>query len=134
MANNPSTANFTVRRSSVSSPENTTSGNAVRDKLMNQLRPRRSHFQTHITRMRHDRFVAQLGEQSAHPRGMRPGFQRDATRWHLLEPLLHRFRAGRDSLLQNHISRSVQDTVETRSITQIEADGQLFILQFSAPA
>jgi hypothetical protein len=38
------------------------------------------------------------------------------------------------TLLQNHIACSVQDTLETRSITQIEADRQLSILQLSAPA
>ena len=46
----------------------------------------------------------------------------------------HSFGVGRDSFLQNYLARAIQNTVEARSIAQIEPDGQLLTLQFSSPA
>ena len=68
--------------------------------------------QADITGMRHDRFMPQIGEKAAYPWRMRPGFKCNSAPRHLSECLLHRFRAGGDPFLNNHIARHVEDTIE----------------------
>src|ERR1035441_4415934 len=77
--------------------------------------------------------MAQFGEKAAYPWRMRAGFQRDSATRHLPEGLLHRFRAGGDLLLNDHLARSVENTVEARPITKIEPNGQLLVLLSSHP-
>jgi ectoine hydroxylase-related dioxygenase (phytanoyl-CoA dioxygenase family) len=57
---------------------------------------------------------------------MRPGLQSNSARRHLLECLLHGFRVGRDLLrLQNDLARSIENTVEARSIDMEAIHGVL---------
>jgi hypothetical protein len=46
----------------------------------------------------------------------------------IVHGLSHRFRVRRDLRLQNHFARFVENTLEARSITQIEPDSQPPIL------
>jgi hypothetical protein len=64
---------------------------------------------------------------------MRAGFQRNSTPRHLPKGLYHRFRAGGDLLLNNHLARPVENTIEARPIPKIETNGLLLILQFFHP-
>src|ERR1017187_10742618 len=83
--------------------------------------------------MSHDRLMPEVGKNPAHPWRMSTRLQSNSAPRHLAEGLFHRFRVGCDPLLQNHPACSIENTVETRSITQIEPDGQLPIMQFSSP-
>src|SRR5215475_2661073 len=75
--------------------------------------------------MPHDHFVPQCRQQPAHPGRMRPRLHRDATPWHASEYLLYGFWCGRQFMLQNDFSCSIQDAVGTGAISEIQANGEL---------
>jgi hypothetical protein len=81
--------------------------------------------QPHVARMRHDHFVPQLAQDSAHPRRMRPGFQRDPTVRHFAEPLAHRFRSRAQFLFLQHVTHFVEQAIPTRPIAQVQTNRQL---------
>src|SRR5712672_2008341 len=60
---------------------------------------------------------------------MGPGFQRDSTPWDPAEYLLDSFRGRRQTVLQNHFACLIQDAVMDCSVSQIQTDGQLGLLE-----
>src|SRR6266446_10149452 len=64
---------------------------------------------------------------------MGPGFQRDSTPWDPAEYLLDSFRGRRQTVLQNHFACLIQDAVMDCSVSQIQTDGQLGLLEISLP-
>src|ERR1700684_2891124 len=60
---------------------------------------------------------------------MRSGFQRDPTPRNLAEHLLDSFQCRGQFLFQDYFTRFVQDAVTAGSISQIQTDRQLVILE-----
>src|SRR6266446_8621498 len=60
---------------------------------------------------------------------MGPGFQRDSTPWDPAEYLLDSFRRRRQTVLQNHFACLIQDAVMAGSVSQIQTDGELGLLE-----
>ena len=58
---------------------------------------------------------------------MHPRLQRYPAARHGPEYLSHRFRSRAQLLFQQHFARFVQQAVPTRSIAQIQTDGQLLV-------
>src|SRR6202142_2547665 len=73
--------------------------------------------QSHVARMGHDHFVAQLGQLPAYPGGMGPGFQCDSTSRDLAENLVHSFRRRWQAVLQNYVTCLIQNTVMASSVS-----------------
>src|SRR5258706_2529204 len=60
---------------------------------------------------------------------MRPSFQRDSTPRDPAEDLLNSVRRRRQAVLQNHVACPIQDAVMAGPVSQIQANGQLGVLE-----
>src|SRR5712692_9251436 len=60
---------------------------------------------------------------------MGPGFQHDTTTRDPAEYLVDPLRRRRQTVLQNHVTCLIQDAVMACSVSQIQTDGQLGLLE-----
>src|SRR5256884_81749 len=75
--------------------------------------------------VRHDHFVPQPRQQSAHPRRMRSRLHRYATPHHPSKGLLHFFRSCWYLLFSKDFADFIQNAVRTETISQIQPNGEL---------
>src|SRR6266576_2320372 len=81
--------------------------------------------QAHPLGVRHDHFVPQPRQQSAHPRRMRSRLHRYATPHHPSKGLLHFFRSCWYLLFSKDFADFIQNAVRTETISQIQPNGEL---------
>src|SRR6184192_2265145 len=81
--------------------------------------------QAHPLGVRHDHFVPQPRQQSAHPRRMRSRLHRYATPHHPSKGLLHFFRGCWYLLFSKDFADFIQNAVRTETISQIQPNGEL---------
>src|SRR5439155_12455305 len=81
--------------------------------------------QAHPLGVRHDHFVPQPRQQSAHPRRMRSRLHRYATPHHPSKGLLHFFRGCWYLLFSKDFADFIQNAVTTETISQIQPNGEL---------
>jgi hypothetical protein len=78
--------------------------------------------QLHLPGVGDNDLMAKCVQQSTYPRGMCSNLNGDSTTFHRSKNLGHRFLAGADSVILNHVAFTIQHAVAAMFVTQVHAD------------